>query len=477
MPTTSPTPEQVQVLSDLAGPGAIINGADREPLLREWRDRWQGQSPLIVAPASTSAVAQVVAFCAENNLPIVPQGGNTGLVGGQVPQGEILVSTKRLRAIRDVDPAGSTMTVEAGVTLHEVRTAAEEVQRLFPLSIGSEGSCQLGGILSTNAGGVNVLRYGSMRDLVLGLEVVLPDGRVWSGLNALRKNNTGYDLKQLFIGAEGTLGLVTAAVLKLFPIPQESVTALVAVPSVASALDLLALAQARSGGQVAAFELMSDRTVGLVAKHFPALAPPFEATAPYYVLAEFTAGRRGALGTLVEELLAEAIEAGQVIDGVIAANTRQSGDLWALRHNASEAMKREPSYCVKCDVSVPLARLPAFLERADTAVARAAPGARVIAFGHVGDGNVHYDILGPVEGDDAHWRDRSAEMERLVHDIVMDEGGSFSAEHGIGMLKRDELGERKSAVELDLMRAVKSAIDPKGLMNPGKLLPGRGPGL
>ena len=467
MPHASPA--DIETLTRLAGPKGVVAGPDRDPHLEEWRGRWRGETPIILAPSETETLAALMAYCHEHGLAVVPQGGNTGLVGGQVPSGEVLVSTKRMRRIREVSADDFTLTAEAGVTLAEVQAAAEGAGRLFPLSIGSEGTCNIGGILSTNAGGVNVLRYGSARDLTLGLEVVLPDGRVWHGLNALRKNNTGYDLKSLFVGAEGTLGIVTAAVLKLSPRPAERVTAMLAVPDAGAAVRLLGLAQERSGGGVTSFELISRETIDLVLTHFPGLARPPGAT-PFSCLVEFASGTKGSLRPLVDALVESAFEDGLVVDGTIAASDAQGQALWAIRHNASEAMKLDPSPCVKCDVSVPIRRVPGFLEDADAAVERAAPGARIIAFGHVGDGNIHYDVLGPEGMTPDAWRARMGEIERIVHDVTHAHDGSISAEHGIGQLKRDEMIERKSAVELDLMRAIKRAVDPQGLMNPGKLL-------
>ncbi|WP_051882118.1 FAD-binding oxidoreductase [Parvularcula oceani] len=375
-----------------------------------------------------------------------------------------------MRRIRAVSPEDFTLTAEAGVTLAEARGAAEEAGRLLPLSIGSEGTCNIGGVLSTNAGGVNVIRYGNARDLVLGLEAVLPDGRIWHGLNSLRKNNTGYDLKHLFVGAEGTLGIVTAAVLKLFPRPAERVTTLLAVPSAQAAVSLLSLAQERSGGGATSFELMNAATVDLVLEHFPDLPRPVETRAPFYALIEFSSGMKGTLRGVVESLLETAFEDEIVTDGTIAESEAQAEGLWTIRHNATEAMKNDPTYCVKCDVSVPIRHVPGFLKDADAAVEREAPGARVIAFGHMGDGNIHYDILGPEGAEDAAWRQKASRLERIVHDVVAEHEGSISAEHGIGQLKREELTERKSAVEMDMMRAIKAALDPQGLMNPGKLL-------
>ncbi|WOI52071.1 FAD-binding oxidoreductase [Parvularcula sp. LCG005] len=463
-------PAHINALSEIAGPRAIIDGDDKAPYLEEWRGRWHGEAPLVLAPSSTDELSKIMAYCHEHDIAVVPQGGNTGLVGGQVPTGEILITLKRMRRVREVSPRDFTMTLDAGVALAEAQDEAEKAGCLFPLSIGSEGTCQIGGILSTNAGGVNVIRYGNARDLVLGLEVVLPDGRMWNGLNRLRKNNTGYDLKHLFVGGEGTLGFITAAVLKLYPRPADQVTALLALPSTEAAVDLLSLAQNRSGGQITSFELMNRGIYELVLKHFPDLQRPVETDAPYYALLEFSSGRRDELAPMVEELLAEAFEDEIVVDGTIAAGGTQSEALWALRHNASEAMKNDPYYCVKCDISVPIHKVPTFIDRANAAMEKDTPGARIMAFGHMGDGNIHYDILGPDGADKASWKEHATTLEHAVHDIVADLGGSISAEHGIGVLKRDEMADRKSDVEMSMMRAVKNALDPKGLMNPGKVL-------
>jgi FAD/FMN-containing dehydrogenase len=460
----------LQALRSVLDPKAVIAEEDHAPFLEEWRGRWPGETPMVIAPSSTEELAGAMKVCAEHRIAVVPQGGNTGLVGGGAARGEIIVTTKRMRQVRDLSAQGFTMTLEAGVTLQEAQDLAREKDRLFPLSIGAEGTANIGGVLSTNAGGVHVLRYGNARDLVLGLEVVLPDGRVWNGLNALRKNNTGYDLKHLFIGGEGTLGIITAAVLKLYPRPRDSVTALLAVPDAEAAVDMLSLCQERSGGQLGSFELMNRAMVDLVLEHFPDLPRPVQTETPFYVLAEFASGQGGVLRTLSEKILEEAFERELVLDGTIAADEKQAEALWHIRHNASEAMKNDPSPCVKCDVSVPIGAIPSFLKEADEAVLALQSGARIIAFGHMGDGNIHYDILGPEDGDHDQWRSRMEEFEARVHDVVVGFGGSISAEHGIGQLKRDELAERKTPVEMDLMRTIKRAIDPDGLMNPGKLL-------
>ncbi|RFB03854.1 FAD-binding oxidoreductase [Parvularcula marina] len=466
---TDHSSDALTALTSLAGPDALIEGDDRTPLLEEWRGRWPGEASLVLAPGSTEELSSIMRYCHAHDLAVVPQGGNTGLVGGQVPQGEVLISTRRINRIRDISPEDFTLTAEAGVTLEAVQDAAREAGRLFPLSIGSEGSCNIGGVLSTNAGGVNVIRYGNARDLVLGIEAVLPDGRIWNGLNRLRKNNTGYDLKHLFIGGEGTLGIITAAVLKLYPRPAETQTAFLAVPSPAAAVDLLSLVQEKSGGAVTSFELMNANLLELVLAHFPDLPRPVETRSPFYVLTELSAGRQGVLAELTEDILSGAMERKIVSDGTIAQSEGQAYTLWALRHNASEAMKKDAAQCVKCDISVPIREVPSFLEKAGNAVTAEAPGARIIAFGHMGDGNIHYDILAP-DGASPFGVKKGARLEHLVHEVVVAHDGSISAEHGIGLLKRDELKTRKSDVEMEMMRAIKTVLDSKGLMNPGKLL-------
>ncbi|NRA29435.1 MAG: FAD-binding oxidoreductase [Parvularculaceae bacterium] len=460
----------LSALRDVCDPKAVVPEDQHAPFLEEWRGRWPGQTPLILAPSSTAELSQIMSAAYERDIAIVPQGGNTGLVGGGVARGEVIITTKRLRAVRNISAEGFTMTLEAGVTLAEAQGHAADVDRLFPLSIGAEGTANIGGVLSTNAGGVHVLRYGNARDLVLGLEAVLPDGRIWNGLNALRKNNTGYDLKHLFMGGEGTLGIITAAVLKLYPRPRDHLTAFLAVPSADAAVKLLSMAQARSGGQLGSFELMGGPMLDLVLEKFPELSHPVDQQTPYYVLAEFASGQQGALRAMAEGILEAAFEEGLVVDGTIAADGKQSDALWELRHRATEAMKKDTSPCVKCDISVPIAAIPDFLQQADDVVHGMEPGARIIAFGHMGDGNIHYDILGPVNGDHDTFRGRMAEFEHRVHDVTVALDGSISAEHGIGQLKRDELETRKDPVELDLMRTIKRSLDPKRLMNPGKLL-------
>jgi FAD/FMN-containing dehydrogenase len=466
---TPPSRAALEAIRKAVGPKGVVEGADRAPFLSEWRDRWPGEAALIVAPASTAEVAAVVSICADHNVAITPQGGNTGLVGGQIPFGtEVLLSLRRMRTIRNVSPLDNTMTVDAGVTLAAAQDAAREADRLFPLSIGSEGSCQIGGVISTNAGGVNVLRYGNTRDLVLGIEAVLPSGEIWNGLKRLRKDNTGYDLKQLFIGGEGTLGIVTGAVLKLFPRPKSFVTAFAGVPGAKEAVALLSHAQGSTGGLVSSFELMSRRCIELVLKHIPSARDPLAARHPWYVLMEFSSAGDD-LRETVEELLASALEKSLLADAVIATSEREAREFWRMRHSMSEAINGE-GLGARHDVSVPTADIPAFLEKADAVIAGIAPGARVVAFGHIGDGNIHYDIVPPDGAGKNALDDQRKTIESRIYDVIGAFNGSISAEHGVGRHKREAVAARKSPVELAMMRAVKDALDPKGIMNPGKML-------
>ena len=425
----------------------------------------------MLRPGTTEEVSKILALACEHGIPVVPQAGNTGLVGGQTPMnGEILLSVGRLKRVRALDPAGYTMTVEAGLTLAEAQAAADGVDRLFPLSLPSEGSCQIGGNLGTNAGGLSVLAYGNARQLVLGLEVVLADGRIWHGLKGLKKDNTGYDLKDLFIGSEGTLGIITAAVLKLFPKPVEKATAFVALPDPDTALALFGLAQDRAGHSLTAFEVMSGIVLDLVLKHVPGARDPFPAKHPWYALLE-TSGLKadGAAERLLTETLHEAAERHLIAEAAIASSLAQSRDFWRLRESYSEAQKPEGGN-IKNDISVPIARIPEFIARANAAVERVCPGARPVPLAHFGDGNVHYNIAQPVGMSKPAFLALWGEMTRAVQEIVIDLAGSISAEHGIGQMKRADLARVKSAVELDLMRRIKTALDPKGILNPGKVL-------
>lgn len=460
-------------LASAVGPTHVLTAAeDVEPFVADWRGRYRGQAQAVVLPGTTEEVAAVVRECAAAGVAIVPQGGNTGLCGGSVPNGggrEIVVGLRRMNRMRHLDAANMTLTAEAGMTLAAVQQAAAEAGFLFPLSLAAEGSCTLGGNISTNAGGTTVLRYGNTRELTLGLEAVLPDGRVFSALRGLRKDNTGYDLKQLFIGAEGTLGIVTAAVVKLFPAARTRVTALVAVPTVAAAVALLARLKAAVADRLVGFELMSAFALELSRKHHPGSPAP-ATPAPWYVLVQADDPAPDApLQDAVETALADAFEAGEAADATLAQSVDQAQRLWALRENISEAQRREGPN-IKHDISLPVSAVAEFIDAGARSLAAALPGSRLVVFGHLGDGNLHYNVSAPEGEPAAGFMDRADVANRVVHDLVAARGGSFSAEHGIGQLKRDELVRYKSEVEIALMRAVKQAFDPRGLMNPGKVL-------
>jgi FAD/FMN-containing dehydrogenase len=451
--------------------GVLAEPSDWAPYAVDWRRRYSGRPLAVVKPASTAEVAAVVRVCAQAHVAIVPQAGNTSLCGAATPDAsgeQVVINVSRLDRIRDVDPANNTMTAEAGCVLATLQSAARDADRLFPLSLAAEGSCELGGNLSTNAGGTGVLRYGNTRELVLGLEVVLPSGEVWDGLRALRKDNTGYDLKHLFIGAEGTLGVITAAVLKLFPRPRSQATAVVALPDPERALALLGTAQSRCAERLTAFEIFSPLCLELVLAHFPGTAAPFRVAYPQYALLEVSDSGEGAAAVL-EAALAEAMERGIALDAVIAQSESQARALWALREHVSEAQAREGPN-IKHDVSVPVSSLPRFIAETGAELARAFPGSRLVVFGHLGDGNLHYNLSPPAGIAAEAFMGNLEAVNRIVHDGVARCRGSISAEHGIGRLKREELRRYKAPLELDLMRAVKRAIDPEGIMNPGKVL-------
>ncbi len=435
------------------------------PKLVEWRDRWSGATPLLLLPRTVEEVSAIVAICAETSTPITPQGGNTGLVGGQIPQGEVLLSLERMRTIRDVNTEDDVIVAEAGVTLAAVHEAATAAGRFFPLSLASEGSATIGGLISTNAGGTAVLRYGTMRALVLGVEAVLPNGEIHRGLKRLRKDNTGYDLKQLLIGAEGTLGVVTAASLILFPQLSDRTVAMAAVRSPADAIALLGRAKAESGGALEAFELMSRQGIAFAAKTLPGVREPFAALALWTVLIEMAGAEAGQTLAAMERLLAAALEGDLIQDAAIAQSQTQARAFWALREGQSAAQKPEGA-AWKHDVATPVSQIAAFIEAATAAVTAFAPGARVVAFGHVGDGNIHFDVVKP-EGsaDEPHnrLRDQGA---RIVHDIAMRFEGSISAEHGLGTMKSREALRYKAPGDVAAMRAVRGALDPHRIMNP-----------
>lgn len=462
-----------QLRSVVGAPHVLFKAEDKAPYLVDWRGRYVGDAIAVVRPGNTAEVSAVVRACADAGVAIVPQGGNTSLCGAATPLSDgrsVVVSLGRMNRIRSVDPIDDTLTAEAGCTLAALQAAAAQVDRLFPLSLASEGSCQLGGNLSTNAGGVHVLRYGNTRDLALGLEVVLPDGRVWEGLRGLRKDNTGYDLKQLFIGAEGTLGIVTAAVLKLFPQPRARSVSWLAVPTSQAAVELLGFVRARCGDRLSAFEIVGREALGLVLRHIPGARPVLPGVPEWNVLMELSDARADAdLDGLAEQVLVAATEAGLVLDVAIAANDTQVAALWALREHISEAQKIE-GVSIKHDISVPVSRIPGFLTEAERRLRERWADLRIVVFGHIGDGNLHYNLSKPCAIDNDSFIESTAEVNRIVHDLVAELGGSISAEHGLGQLKRNENAHYKSAVELDLMRSIKAAIDPRGLMNPGKVL-------
>jgi D-lactate dehydrogenase (cytochrome) len=451
----------------------FVDEADTASYATDWRKRYFGRARAVVKPGSTAEVAAVVALCAETRTPIVPQGGNTSLCGAATPDAsgtQLIVNLSRMNRIRAVDTVNNTVTVEAGCVLANLQEAADGAGRLFPLSLAAEGSCEIGGNLSTNAGGVQVLRYGNARDLVLGLEVVLPSGEIWDGLRGLRKDNTGYDLKHLFIGAEGTLGIITGAVLKLFPKPRAHATAVAALESVPAALRLLTHVQERCGDRLTAFELMSRICIDLVTRHIPGVQPPFDKDYPEHVLLELSDTHATAnVREMLEAALEEALEQGIIVNAVVAASDAQARKLWALRENLTEAQALDGKQ-VKHDVSVPISHIAEFIVAAQDALAGAFPGVRVVNFGHVGDGNLHFNVAPPPGTEDEAFMRDMRTVNRIVHDTVMRFQGSISAEHGLGVYKRDEILRYKAPLEMEMMRSIKRAIDPLGIMNPGKVL-------
>jgi FAD/FMN-containing dehydrogenase len=461
----------IDPLRALLGEARVLtDGVDMAPYLADWRGRYHGSAVAVVRPANVDEVAGVVRLCGQHGTAVVPQGGNTGLCGGATPRGgEVVVSLGRLNRVRAIDTANNTITVEAGCTLAAVQEAAAGAGRLFPLSLAAEGTATIGGNLSTNAGGVQVLRYGNARELCLGLEVVLPDGRVWNGLRGLRKDNTGYDMKHLFIGAEGTLGLITAAVLKLYSRPRQVATGWASVASPEAAVALLTRLREKIGGRVTAFELVGRPALDLVLRHIPNSHDPLAGRSPWQVLIELADTMESDLDGALQDVLADAIAAGEAGDAAIAHSETQALALWALRENISEAQKVE-GISIKHDISLPVSRIPEFIGRADAALTRAFPGVRIVCFGHLGDGNLHYNQSKPAAQDNATFVAQTDAVNRVVHDLVAALDGSISAEHGIGQLKREEILRYKSEVEMDLMRKVKQALDPRGLMNPGKVI-------
>jgi FAD/FMN-containing dehydrogenase len=475
-----PNPYFVDACIEAIGaPHVLTSAHDTAPFLTDWRKRYQGQALAVLLPGTTEEVAKVVQLAREYRVTVVPQGGNTGLAGGATPDAsgaQAVIGLRRLNRIRDVDPHNNTITVEAGVVLADIQARADKEQRLFALSLAAEGSCTIGGNLATNAGGTGVLRYGNTRELCLGLEVVTPQGEIWDGLRGLRKDNTGYDLRDLYIGAEGTLGIITAAVMKLHPAPVARVTALAALASPAAALDFLATAQRYAGPLLTGFELMSDFCLNLVHTHFPQMRYPFSQAHGQTVLLELSDSESEEHGrALFERLMEHAMETGLVEDAVVAESLAQSQAFWDLREHIPLAQAQE-GLNIKHDISVPISRIGHFIEETDALVAQTAPGARMVTFGHLGDGNLHYNVQAP-EGVDpkrflAEFQDA---VNRVVYDRVHAHRGSISAEHGLGQLKVDEAMHYKSPVEIRLMRALKTALDPENLMNPGKVIPSIAP--
>lgn len=467
-------PHHISALTKLAGPyGATQDPDTLEPHLREWRDKFFGNTPLMLMPETTEQVSAILAYCNNHSIDIVAQGGNTGLVGGGTPglegRQQILLSSKRMRGVLSVDTADMSVTASAGYTVAELQAIAEEKDLLFPLSLASEGSCTVGGVVSTNAGGVHVVRYGTTRALTLGLEAVLPGGDVIDDLSSLRKDNTGYDLSQLFVGAEGTLGVVTAATFRLVPPERHKYTCWLAVSSPADALWLLRRAREATGDRISVYELMPRIGLDFVFKHINGIRDPLGAPYPWYVLLEVASSDpTDKLGVRLEQWLEQEMEEDALLDGTVAATMAQAADFWRVRESMSEAQKHEGG-SIKHDISVPVSKVPEFLKAASKAVVDHFPGSRLTPFGHLGDGNIHFNVMQPLDADKNTFLAQWEEMNQLVHDIVVAFGGSISAEHGIGTLKRDELARLKPPAHIAAMRAIKQALDPKGIMNPGVL--------
>lgn len=465
--------DALRQIHSIVGEAGWVTGEAQAPFLKEWRGRYHGVAAAVVCPSSTDEVSAVLQLCHEANISVVPQSGNTGLCGGAAPDttgSQLLLSLRRMRNIRELAPDNYTMTVEAGCILTDLQQAAREAGRLFPLSLASEGSCMIGGNLATNAGGTNVLRYGNARDLTLGLEVVLADGRIWNGLTALRKDNSSFDLRDLFVGSEGTLGIITAAVLKLFPLPRQTATALLAMNSVTQAVNLLGRLREASGDTLTSCELMSHISYRMAVDHVPGCADPFDLAHAWYLLVEASTAEPGNhLREHLETALGEALEAELLNDAVLADSLAQTAELWKIRESIPDGQVRAGA-SIKHDISVPVSRIPDFLREATPLTEALTPGVRICAFGHVGDGNLHYNLSQPPDMEPQAFMAREADCNRIVYKLVLDMGGSIAAEHGVGRLKVEELERHKSPVELNLMRQIKLALDPKGILNPGKVL-------
>jgi FAD/FMN-containing dehydrogenase len=472
-PAIRPHPDLIRRLHEVVGDAGLVVDADAvDRHVIDWLGKWQGRAVAIVRPASTEQCAAVMKICAETRTPVVPQGGNTGMSGGATPDGsgaQLVLCLSRMQQVRQVDPINDTITVEAGVLLATVQAAAAAVDRDFPLSLGSEGSCTIGGNLATNAGGVAVVRYGNTRDLVLGIEAVLPDGRIWHGLKALRKDNSGYDLRHLLIGSEGTLGIITAAVLKLYPPMRGRASAWVGADSLDKLLDLLARMKTACGDRLVAFEMLSAEALGLVLAHIPETKSPLAGQPRFHALVELADSRQEGLDAMLESVLGDALADALIDDAIVATNRAQAKTFWKLREGISLAQVRAGK-AIKHDIALPISSLPAFVAQAEAALAASGTTATLINFGHLGDGNLHFNLLVPPDITADAYRAETARLNRLVHDLVLTHEGSISAEHGIGQLRRDELQHYKAALDLELMRRIKQVLDPNQLMNPGKLL-------
>ena len=467
-------PDILQELKTAAGEGGWIeDGESKAPYLSDERNLFIGQTDIILKPDSTSAIAEIVRICSQENIGVVPQGGNTGYCGGSIPNAdgsEIIVALSRLNRIRNIDLPNNTITVEAGCVLADIQTKAEDADKLFPLSLGAEGSCQIGGNLATNAGGIQVLRYGNARDLVLGLEVVLPNGQIFEGLKTLRKNNTGYDLKQLFLGAEGTLGIITAASLKLYPRPNQKITAIIALTNPKAAVSLLSRLQCDIEGSITSYEIFNRACLDLVLEHINGARDPFNKPYHTYVLIEISASQTNLnIKSSLEKLLSGALDAMALLDAVIASSGEQSVDFWRLREAIPEAQKRA-GRCIKHDISVPISKVAEFIDQATKHTKNNIKDVKVIVFGHIGDGNIHFNLTQSLLDSADEFLSHTNKISSAIHDIAMNLGGSFSAEHGIGILKIPEMERYKSAIEQDLMAMIKKTIDPKNIMNPGKVV-------